>query len=80
VVGGTIGPAARELGIDLDAVRGALLSPGFGAQGAGPAQLTEVFAQAADRVLVSVSRGLLGAGPEVSNLALAAKKLASAYR
>src|SRR5665648_1302809 len=37
VVGATAGPTVRDLGIALAAVRGPLLAPGVGAQGAGPA-------------------------------------------
>ncbi|WP_218013608.1 orotidine-5'-phosphate decarboxylase [Georgenia sp. 311] len=64
VVGATVGPAVRELGIDLAASRAPLLAPGFGAQGAGRAEVTEVFAGAERAVLASTSRAVLAAGPD----------------
>ena len=68
VVGATVGEAVKKLGINLEAVNGPLLSPGVGAQGAGPAELVEVFGSARSRVLVSQSRGVLTAGPIVEKL------------
>lgn len=63
VVGATVGDAVRELGIDLAAANGVLLAPGFGAQGAGPADLARVFGDARELVLASLSRSVLEAGP-----------------
>lgn len=80
VVGATVGAAVRELGIDLPGVGGPLLSPGFGAQGAGPGDLEQVFGSAADRVLVSISRGVLGAGPRMADLEARTESLREAYR
>ena len=77
VVGATIGDAARRLGVDLAAVRGPLLAPGVGAQGAGPAELADVFGAARGAVLASSSRGVLAAGPEVSALRVAAGRAAA---
>ncbi len=68
VVGATIGNAARDLGIDLTAVNGPLLAPGVGAQGAGQAELAQVFGDARPRVLVNQSRDIAAAGPLVENL------------
>ncbi|MEE1651263.1 orotidine-5'-phosphate decarboxylase [Brachybacterium sp. J144] len=68
VVGATVGDAYRRLGIDTAAPHVPLLAPGFGAQGAGPAELAEVFGESAGQVLVSVSRALLAAGPDVAAL------------
>lgn len=70
VVGATIGAAARELGIDLGGFPGPILAPGFGAQGAGRAELADVFGAAFDhsRVLVSASRSVSQAGPDVAEL------------
>jgi orotidine-5'-phosphate decarboxylase len=68
VIGATVGDAVRELGIDLAAVNGPLLSPGVGAQGAGPTEVAQVFGAARSRVLVSQSRGILMAGPFVEKL------------
>nr|WP_169165416.1 orotidine-5'-phosphate decarboxylase [Cellulomonas taurus] len=77
VVGATIGDAARRLGVDLPAVRGPLLAPGVGAQGAGAAELAAVFGEARADVLASSSRGVLTAGPDIADLRRAAA-LASA--
>lgn len=63
VVGATVGSAVDDLGLDLESVRGPLLAPGFGAQGAGSAQVEQVFHGVRDRVLASSSRGVLRAGP-----------------
>jgi len=68
VVGATVGSAIQQLGIDLDALNGPLLAPGVGAQGAGPAELAQVFGAARGRVLVNQSRGVLAAGPFVEKL------------
>lgn len=72
VVGATVGDAAERLGVDLAAVRGPLLAPGVGAQGAGPAELAAVFGAARPAVLASSSRGVLAAGPSVAGLREAA--------
>lgn len=64
VVGATVGDAYRRLGLDRAAPSVPLLSPGFGAQGAGPAQISDVFGESAGHVLVSLSRGVLSAGPD----------------
>lgn len=69
VIGATVGDAVQQLGIDLGAVNGPILAPGFGAQGAGPEQLRSVFGSAAPRVLVSMSRSLLSAGPDPREIA-----------
>ncbi|HEY0188548.1 MAG TPA: orotidine-5'-phosphate decarboxylase [Cellulomonas sp.] len=78
VVGATIGDAARRLGVDLASVRGPLLAPGVGAQGAGPAELADVFGAARSAVLASSSRGVLAAGPDVGALRDAARRAADA--
>ncbi len=74
VVGATIGDAAQRLGIDLSAVRGPLLAPGVGAQGAGAAELAQVFGSARHAVLASSSRGVLRAGPSVEAVRAAARR------
>ena len=76
VVGATIADAARSTGVDLAAVRGPLLAPGVGAQGAGAAELSRVFGAARDQVLASSSRGVLGAGPDARALRAAARQAA----
>lgn len=68
VVGATVGDAVKDLGIDLGSFNGPILSPGVGAQGAGPQQLLQVFGDARSRVLVNQSRGVLNAGPFVEKL------------
>ena len=68
VVGATIGSAARSLGIDLGEFPGLFLAPGIGAQGAGAAELREVFGSALPRVLASASRSILAGGPQTNGL------------
>ena len=68
VVGATVGDAVKRLGIDLASLNGAFLAPGLGAQGAGPAQVREVFAGAEDAVLASSSRAILCSGPSIAGL------------
>lgn len=80
VVGATIGDAARTAGVDLAAVRGPLLAPGVGAQGAGAEELAAVFGDARSQVLASSSRGVLAAGPDVAALRTAAKTAADEAR
>lgn len=74
VVGATVGDAVRRLGIDLAAVRGPLLAPGVGAQGAGATELADVFGAARRAVLASTSRAVLDAGPTVGSLRDAAAR------
>jgi orotidine-5'-phosphate decarboxylase len=76
VVGATIGTAAARLGIDLGAVRGPLLAPGVGAQGAGRAELVAVFGAARRAVLAASSRAVLAAGPDRDRLRAAARQAA----
>lgn len=78
VVGATVGDAVQHLGIDLAAVRGPLLAPGVGVQGAGPADLARVFGPARRSVLASSSRAVLSAGPDRSALRAAARQSADA--
>lgn len=68
VVGATVGSAYRDLGLAAAAPSVPLLAPGFGAQGAGPAELRAVFGESAGHVLVSQSRGVLAAGPGQAGL------------
>jgi len=64
VLGATIGAAARDLDIDLAGVRGPLLAPGIGAQGATATELLDVFGEARTQVLASTSRAVLWQGPD----------------
>jgi orotidine-5'-phosphate decarboxylase len=68
VVGATVAGQAAELGIDLAGVRGALLAPGFGAQGASGAGMRAGFAEAWPAVLATSSRAILRQGPTVAGL------------
>ncbi|WP_284977948.1 orotidine-5'-phosphate decarboxylase [Arthrobacter sp. fls2-241-R2A-200] len=68
VVGATIGSALKDLDIDLGPVRGAILAPGLGAQGATPADLRATFGAAYPTVLATSSRGILAAGPSAAAL------------
>ena len=63
VVGATIGSTAEDLDIN-----GPLLVPGFGAQGGTIEDVRRLFAGVLDRVIVSTSRGVLAAGPDVHAL------------
>jgi orotidine-5'-phosphate decarboxylase len=74
VVGATVGDAPARLGLDLAAVGGPLLAPGVGAQGAGPAELAQVFGDARRAVLAASSRGVLSAGPDPARLRDAAER------
>ncbi|MBT2512729.1 orotidine-5'-phosphate decarboxylase [Arthrobacter sp. ISL-30] len=74
VVGATIGSALQDLDIDLNAVRGPVLAPGLGAQGANPADLRRTFGEAYPLVLGTSSRGILAAGPDAVALRSATKE------
>ena len=74
VVGATVGSAVADLGIDLAALRGPVLAPGVGAQGAGPAQVRDVFRGARSAVLASSSRAILESGPDLRGLRSAYKR------
>jgi orotidine-5'-phosphate decarboxylase len=63
VVGATIDVA--DFGIALsDLVGMPVLAPGFGAQGAVLSDITRLFGPAAGNTIASVSRSVLGAGPD----------------
>jgi orotidine-5'-phosphate decarboxylase len=70
VVGATI--AAGEL--DLGALNGPILAPGFGAQGATPADLRKLFGPGPNGVLPASSRDILKHGPDVDALRAAVKR------
>ncbi|WP_293781809.1 orotidine-5'-phosphate decarboxylase [uncultured Aeromicrobium sp.] len=63
VVGATIGDTSEDLDIN-----GPLLVPGYGAQGGTLADLGRLFGDVRDAVIVSTSRAVLSAGPEVTAL------------
>ncbi|MCU1531331.1 MAG: pyrF [Arthrobacter sp.] len=74
VVGATVGSALTDLGLDLAAVRGPILAPGLGAQGATAADLRRTFGSAYPQVLGTSSRDILGAGPGIRDLHDAARR------
>ncbi|MDQ0276296.1 orotidine-5'-phosphate decarboxylase [Arthrobacter silviterrae] len=74
VVGATVGSALADLGIDLSAVRGPILAPGLGAQGATGADLRATFGASYPAVLATSSRGILAAGPDVAALRAATRE------
>ena len=74
VVGATVGSALTDLDLDLPAVRGPILAPGLGAQGATAADLRRTFGEAYRQVLGTSSRDILGAGPQVAALRDAAQR------
>jgi orotidine-5'-phosphate decarboxylase len=72
VVGATIG----RTDLDFTPLRGSILAPGLGAQGAGPADLLDVFGASLPLVLGSMSREVLSAGPDPDALRDAARRAA----
>ncbi|MGO4227331.1 orotidine-5'-phosphate decarboxylase [Arthrobacter sp. YAF34] len=74
VVGATVGSALTALDLDLAAVRGPILAPGLGAQGATAADLRRTFGAAYPQVLATSSRDILGAGPKAAALRDAARR------
>ncbi|MEH0110851.1 orotidine-5'-phosphate decarboxylase [Tersicoccus sp. MR15.9] len=69
VVGATVGAeTVARLGLDLAAVAGPLLAPGYGAQGAGVTEVAATFGAAVPAALVSSSRQILSAGPDVARV------------
>lgn len=80
VVGATVGSALADLDLDLAAVRGPILAPGLGAQGATPADLRATFGDAYPLVLGTSSRDILAAGPEPRGLREAAQRTLAGLR
>ena len=68
VIGATVGEALRDLHIDVSALRGPILAPGIGAQGATAQDAAEVFGEASSWVLAHQGRSLSSAGPIVEKL------------
>ncbi len=74
-VGAVIGATLERGAFPLPSLGGVVLAPGVGAQGATAADVASRFADCAPgSVLPSVSRSVLGAGPEVKDLAAAARR------
>ena len=67
-VGLVIGATVGEPGLDLAKLNGPILAPGFGAQGAGVAELRAVFGDHLRHVLPTSSRDILKHGPDVPKL------------
>ncbi|MFP3462418.1 orotidine-5'-phosphate decarboxylase [Arthrobacter globiformis] len=80
VVGATVGTALADLQLDLGAVRGPILAPGLGAQGATPADLRRTFGAAYPQVLGTSSRDILKAGPGIRELTEAAERTLAGLR
>lgn len=80
VVGATVGSALTDLNLDLESVRGPILAPGLGAQGATSADLRRTFGAAYPQVLGTSSRDILAAGPEIQGLRDAALRTLEGLR
>ena len=65
---GVVVGATTAHGLDLAALRGPVLAPGLGTQGATADDLVTIFASARGLVLPSTSRGVLQRGPGVTAL------------
>lgn len=76
VVGATVGTAVQDLELELAAANAPLLAPGVGAQGGTAEELRGVFGAALPNVLVSSSREVLSAGPDVAALRATARRTA----
>jgi orotidine-5'-phosphate decarboxylase len=79
-VGAVIGPATVDPPLDLAAANALFLAPGVGTQGAAPDDVARTFAACPDRVMPSVSRALLAAGPDPAALKDAAARLNDRFR
>jgi orotidine-5'-phosphate decarboxylase len=72
-VGAVVGGTTPAGGFDLSRLGGPILAPGFGAQGATPADYPRLYGTCPPgTVLASVSRDILKAGPHPDRLAAAA--------
>jgi len=67
-VGLVIGATVGRTELDLSRLNGTILAPGFGAQGAGLADLRSVFGTSLKHVLPASSRDILRHGPDVATL------------
>ncbi|MGL5866728.1 MAG: orotidine-5'-phosphate decarboxylase, partial [Dermatophilaceae bacterium] len=73
VIGATVGSAVLDLGLDLVAAAGPILTPGLGAQGGTSGSLGVTFGDALPQVLGTASREVLAAGPDMGSLRAAAR-------
>lgn len=69
VVGATVAERVRKAKVDLAAFNGPFLVPGVGAQGGQVRDLRVMFGQALGNVVVNVSRGAAGLGPDPAPIA-----------
>lgn len=76
VVGATVGEHLDATGVDLAAVRGHLLLPGLGAQGATAADVARHLGGLGPLLVPSASREVLHAGPDPAALREQAERLA----
>lgn len=79
-VGVVFGATCETASYDLAAVRGAILAPGLGAQGATVHDIARRFEQCRHNVLPSASRSILAAGPDVAAMRSATQALAEECR
>jgi orotidine-5'-phosphate decarboxylase len=73
-VGVVIGATIAAPGVDLSRLNGSILAPGLGAQGATASDLGTVFGTARAKVLPSMSREVMNAGPAPAGLRAAARR------
>jgi orotidine-5'-phosphate decarboxylase len=71
--GVVVGATLPELDVDLSGLRGPVLAPGLGAQGGSVADLRRLFGSGR-AVVPTVSRDVLGAGPDAAALRAAADR------
>jgi len=74
-IGVVIGATVRHPGLDLSALNGPILAPGFGAQGATASDLRAVFGPGPRFVLPSSSRALLEQGPSIGAMRTAVRRV-----
>jgi orotidine-5'-phosphate decarboxylase len=74
--GVVIGATLRTMDVDLDGLGGPILAPGLGAQGGSVADLRRLFGTGR-AVVPTVSRDVLGAGPDPAALRSAAQRWAA---
>jgi orotidine-5'-phosphate decarboxylase len=72
---GVVVGATNDHGLDLSQLNGAVLAPGLGAQGAGPADIRARFAAVSGIVLPAAARSVLSAGPDPLDVRAAAEQL-----
>jgi orotidine-5'-phosphate decarboxylase len=74
-VGLVIGATVGRTDLDLSKLNGTILAPGFGAHGAGVAELRTVFGASLKHVLPTSSRDILRHGPDAATLRGAALRV-----